>query len=191
MLKKELLLMSKILVVIGSARPGRVADKVLGYIQEDLVNREGLEVTVADLAELNLPFFNNENSPMSPDYTITEPAVAAWSELVKASDSVVFITPEYNHALTAIQKNALDSLGADWAEKPVTAVAYGWSGGSLAVANLREVLGNLKTDTKDSFAQLAFMKDLNPDGSILDEASVKAQIATALEEILAKEPQLV
>jgi NAD(P)H-dependent FMN reductase len=184
MLKKELLLMSKILVVIGSARPGRVADKVLGYIQEDLTNREGLEVTVADLAELNLPFFNNENSPLSPDYTITEPAVIAWSELVKANDSVLFITPEYNHALTAIQKNALDSLGADWAEKPVTAVAYGWSGGSLAIANLREVLGNLKTDTKDSFAQLAFMKDLNPDGSIIDAESVKAQITAAINEIV-------
>jgi NAD(P)H-dependent FMN reductase len=183
--------MSKILVVIGSARPGRVADKVLGYIQEDLINREGLEVTVADLAELNLPFFNNENSPLSPDYTITDPAVAAWSGLVKATDSVLFITPEYNHTLSAIQKNALDSLGADWVAKPVTAVAYGWSGGSLAVATLREVLGNLKADTKDSIAQLAFMKDLNPDGSILDEASVKSQITTAIDKVLAKEPQLV
>jgi len=183
--------MSKILVVIGSARKGRVADKVLGYIQEDLINREGVEVTVADLAELNLPFFNNENSPMSPDYTITDPAVIAWSELVKANDSVLFITPEYNHTLSAIQKNALDSLGADWFEKPVTAVAYGWSGGSLAVLTLREVLENLKADTKHDIAQLAFMKDLNPDGSALDEASVKTQIATTIDGVLAKEPQLV
>jgi len=183
--------MSKILVVIGSARPGRVADKVLGYIQEDLVSREGHEVTVADLAELNLPFFNNENSPMSPDYTITDPAVIAWSELVKASDSVLFITPEYNHELTAIQKNAIDSLGAEWNEKPATAVAYGWSGGSLAVETLREVLDFLKADVKHDIAQLIFMKDLNPDGSILDETSVKTQIATAIDEVLAKEPQLV
>lgn len=183
--------MSKILVVVGSARPGRVADKVLGYIQDEITNHSGAEVTVADLAELNLPFFNNENAPMSPDYAITDPQVAAWSELVKANDSVLFITPEYNHNLSAIQKNALDSLGAEWLEKPVTAVAYGWSGGSLAVNALREVLENLKADTKHGIAQLGFMKDLNPDGSILDEASVKAQIATALEEILAKEPQLV
>jgi len=183
--------MSKVLIVIGSARPGRVADKVLGYIQEDLINRDGLEVTVADLAELNLPFFNNVNSPMSPDYVITDPQVATWSELVKASDSVVFITPEYNHNLSAIQKNALDSLGAEWSQKPVTAVAYGWSGGSLAVNALREVLENLKADTKHSIAQLAFMKDLNPDGSVLDGASVKEQIALAINGILVKELQLV
>ena len=183
--------MSKILVVVGSARPGRVADKVLGYIQEDLANRSDAEVTVADLAELNLPFFNNENAPMSPEYTITDPQVAAWSALVKANDSILFITPEYNHTLTGIQKNALDSLGAEWFEKPVTGVAYGWSGGSLAVLTLREVLENLKADTKHGIAQLAFMKDLNPDGSILDKASVKAQIATAIDEVMVKEPQLV
>jgi len=176
--------MSKILLVIGSARPGRVADKVLGYIQNELSQRDGVEVTVADLAELNLPFFNNENSPLSPDYVITDPQVQAWSELVSGSDSIVFITPEYNHTLSAIQKNALDSLGADWANKPVTAVAYGWSGGSLAVATLHEVLENLKADHKHDIAQLAFMKDLNPDGSILDEASVTAQIAATINEIV-------
>ena len=175
--------MSKILLVIGSARPGRVADKVLSYIQDDLATRSDVEATVADLAELNLPFFNNENAPISPEYVITDPQVAAWSELVKANDSFVFITPEYNHSLSAIQKNAIDSLGADWAEKPMTAVAYGWSGGSLAVVNLREVLGNVKADTKQNIAQLAFMKDLNPDGSLLDEANVKAQIAAAIDEI--------
>jgi len=175
--------MSKILLVIGSARPGRVADKVLSYIQDDLATRSDVEATVADLAELNLPFFNNENAPISPEYVITDPQVAAWSELVKANDSVVFITPEYNHSLSALQKNAIDSLGADWAEKPMTAVAYGWSGGSLAVVNLREVLGNVKADTKQNIAQLAFMKDLNPDGSLLDEANVKAQIAAAIDEI--------
>ncbi len=176
--------MSKILVVISSARPGRVADKVLGYVQTELAKRENAEVTVADLAELNLPFFNNENPPLSPDFVITDPQVKVWSELVQANDAVLFLTPEYNHTLNAIQKNALDSLGPDWAGKPVTAVAYGWSGGSLSVATLREVLDNLKTEPKHNIAQLAFMKDINPDGTLLDEASVTTQIAATIDEIL-------
>lgn len=176
--------MSNVLLVVGSARPNRVADKVLGYIQEEVAKHDGATATVADLAELNLPFFDNENAPLSPDYTITNPQVAAWSELVKASDSVLFITPEYNHTLTGIQKNALDSLGADWVEKPATAVAYGWTGGSLAVETLREVLGHLKTDLKHDIAQLGFMKDLNPDGTLLDEEAVRAQISKTLAEIL-------
>lgn len=182
--------MSKILVVIGSARTGRVADKVLEYIKNDLDEREGVSYEVADLKEVNLPFFENENSPTSPNYTITDPVVKAWSEQVQAADSVLFITPEYNHTLSAIQKNAIDSLGPDWVEKPITAVAYGWSGGSLAVLTLREVLENVKANVKHSIAQLGFMKDLNPDGSLLDEESVGIQIATAIDEIVAREPAL-
>jgi NAD(P)H-dependent FMN reductase len=180
---KELLLMSKILVVIGSARKGRVADKILGYVQEELSNRENVEVTIADLKTINLPFFDNENSPLNPTYTITDQQVQAWSEIVQATDSVIFITPEYNHSMSAIQKNAIDSLGAEWGSKPATAVAYGWSGGSLAVLNLREVLENVKADVKHSIAQLGFMKDISPDGSIIDEANVALQIKTAIDQI--------
>lgn len=175
--------MSNILVVLGSARKGRVADKVLEYVKAEAAKRDTVDLTIADLKELNLPFFDNENAPVSPEYTITDPRVQTWSDLVKAADGVLFITPEYNHTLSAIQKNALDSLGADWVEKPVTAVAYGWSGGSLAVGTLREVLSNLKADTKQNIAQLGFMKDLNPDGSLLDEANVTAQIAATFDEL--------
>lgn len=175
--------MSKLLVVIGSARVGRVADKVLGYIKTDLEGRDDVTVAVADLAELNLPFYNNELPAMSPDHVQTNENVAAWSKLVSEADSVLFITPEYNHTLTAIQKNALDWLFTEWNDKPVTAVAYGWSGGSLAIATLREVLTNVKADVQINMAQLGFMKDLNPDGTILDEASVAAQIAAAIDEV--------
>jgi len=175
--------MSEILIVIGSARKGRVADKVLGYIQNDLAQRENVTATVADLKELQLPFFENEQPPLSPDFVIDDEKVAAWSELVKDADSILFITPEYNHTLSAIEKNALDSLGADWANKPITAVAYGWTGGSLAVETFRAVGENLKADVKQDIAQLGFMKDLNPDGTLLDEASVSAQIATTIDEI--------
>lgn len=96
---------------------------------------------------------------------------------------MLFVTPEYNHTLSAIQKNALDSLGADWVEKPVTAVAYGWTGGSLALQTLREVTEHLKADVKHSMAQLAFMKDLNVDGTILNEETVTAQISETIDQI--------
>jgi NAD(P)H-dependent FMN reductase len=176
--------MTNILVVIGSARTGRVADKVLDYVQADVEGRDDVTVTVADLAKLNLPFYNNEQPAMSPDRVQTDENVAAWSKLVSESNGVVFITPEYNHNLSAIQKNALDWLFFEWNDKPVTAVAYGWSGGALAIAALREVLTNVKAEVGLEMAQLGFMKDLNPDGSLLDEANVTAQIAAAIDEIL-------
>lgn len=175
--------MSHILVVVGSARKGRVADKIVEYVAQDITARDGVTMTLADLKEINMPFFDNELSPNSDDYTITDPQVQAWSEMVQAADSVVFVTPEYNHSLSAIQKNAIDSLGREWNDKPVAVVAYGWSGGSLAVGALREVMGNVKADVKPTAAQLGFMQDLNPDGTLLNEASVREQIATAIDEI--------
>ena len=176
--------MPNILVVIGSARTGRVADKIVEYVTADIESREDTTATVVDLAALNLPFYNNELPAMSPDRVQTDENVSTWSKYVSEADSVVFITPEYNHSLTAIQKNALDWLFFEWNDKPVTAVAYGWSGGSLAIATLREVLTNVKAEVGLDMAQLGFMKDINPDGTIIDEANVSAQIAAAINEIV-------
>lgn len=179
--------MSNILVVLGSARKGRVADKVLEYVKADVAAREGDSVVVADLKEINLPFYAHELAPASPEYVPTDPNVIAWSNMVKEADSVVFITPEYNHTISAIQKNALDSLLPEWTDKPVAVVAYGWSGGALAVATLNEVLPHLKTKyNPEATATLGFMKDLNPDGSLLDEASVATQIKTAIDSLEVK-----
>jgi NAD(P)H-dependent FMN reductase len=177
--------MSNVLVVIGSARKGRVADKVLDYIQKDIEARDGVNAVVADLKVINLPFFDNENSPASPDYAPTDEHVLVWQKMVAESDSVVFITPEYNHTLSAIQKNAIDSLYAEWANKPTAVVAYGWSGGSLSVTALSDILPHIKAVFHpETAAKLAFMKGINVDGTLLDEASVSAQIKTAIDSIV-------
>lgn len=177
--------MSNILVVIGSARKGRVADKILEYIQKDILARENVTAVIADLKAINMPFFDNENSPASPDYAPTDKGVLAWQKMVAESDSVVFITPEYNHSLTGIQKNALDSIYTEWENKPTAAVAYGWSGGSDAVAALSDILPRIKAIfSPETAAKLTFMKDLNVDGTLLDQANVAAQIKTAIDHIV-------
>ena len=183
--------MINILVVVGSARTGRVADKVVDYVKADIESREDVTATVVDLAALNLPFYTNEQPAMSPDRVETDENVSTWSKLVADADGVVMITPEYNHNLSAIQKNALDWLFFEWNDKPVTAVAYGWTGGSLAVDALREVLTNLKAEIGQDMAQLGFMKDLNPDGTLLNEESVKTQIASAIDEVVVPADELV
>lgn len=185
--------MSNVLVVIGSARKGRVADKITDYIKQDLTSRDGVTVTIADLAALQLPFYDNEQPAMSPDRVQTNENVSTWSKLVSEADGVVFVTPEYNHSLSAIQKNALDWLFFEWNDKPVTAVGYGWSGAALAIATLREVLTNVKASIGQDMAQLSFMKELNPDGTAIDDESIATQIEAAINEILepATEPATV
>lgn len=118
--------MTKILTVIGSARKGRVAEKVNQYIHDTAEALSGVEIITADLKELALPFFDHEVTPSSPDYAPTNEQVKKWAELVTDADAVLFVTPEYNHTLSAVQKNAMDSLFTEWQDKPVSAVAYGW-----------------------------------------------------------------
>lgn len=175
--------MTNILVVTGSARKGRVADNVVELIKRDLSGRTDVTATVADLKELSLPFFESEVIPADENYTPTGVA-ADWQKMVQEADAVVFATPEYNHSMSAIQKNAIDTLYADWAQKPVAIVGYGWSGGSLAQENAKIVLENVKASFVSTSANLHFMKDLNPDGSVLDEESVRSQIAATIDAVI-------
>lgn len=176
--------MSTILVVIGSARKGRVAEKITEYTVNELAKFEGVNTKIADLAEYNLPFFDNERAPADPEYVPSSDAVAQWASDVASADGVVFITPEYNHNLSAIQKNAIDSLGKEWVEKPVTAIAYGWYAGEHSLAAIRELAPVIKIDLKPTPAQLAFTKDITTDGTAIDEAAVTTKIAAALREIV-------
>jgi len=175
--------MSNVLIVLGSARKGRVAETILGYVKEAIASREDLTATVADLKEVNLPFFDNEMSPAHPDYAPTDENVLVWQKLVNDADSVLFITPEYNHTLSAIEKNAFDSLYKEWTDKPIAAVAYGWTGGSRSIETLNDLIPHLGGDFKANPSQLAFMKDINPDGSLIDEDGVKAQLQATIAEL--------
>ncbi|MGE5309539.1 MAG: NADPH-dependent FMN reductase [Sphaerimonospora mesophila] len=174
--------MKKVLVVIGSARKGRVADKVTALVNADLGNREDITVETVDLAELKLPFFDNEHAPSNPDYKVENEIVREWGNLVSGSDIVVLVTPEYNHNLSAIEKNAIDSLFAEWNDKSVIVVSYGWSGGSKAVAAIRELAPVVKMNL-ESTAELFFMKDLQLDGTMIDGGEATSKVAAALDVI--------
>ena len=176
--------MTHAIIVVGSARPGRVADSVAAQVAQELSTYSDVTASIVDLAELNLPFFNNEHVPSDPNYNLTDERVIAWSKLVGDADVVIFVTPEYNHTLSAIQKNAIDSLYKEWNDKQVAVVAYGWAGGARSVSTLKEVATVVKMNVGEHPAELFFTKDLATDGSIIDAASVKNKIHTALDDII-------
>jgi NAD(P)H-dependent FMN reductase len=59
-------------------------------------------------------------------------------------DGYVFITAEYNHAIPAVLKNALDHAYAEYSRKPAAFVGYGSVGAARAVEQLRLVLTALQ-----------------------------------------------
>ncbi|MDB5237297.1 MAG: hypothetical protein JWL88_399 [Parcubacteria group bacterium] len=160
---------------MGSAREGRIADKIAKLVSDE-IRALGAEPVLADLQQINMPFFNNPMVPISEGYSTSEPSVLAWSTLVKESDSVVLITPEYNRGTTALLKNAIDWLGVEWHEKPVAIIGYGWSGGSLAIGNVIQSMNQLKAALFEDTASLFFMKSIGVDGEpIGDEAKLMVQ----------------
>ena len=177
--------MTNILVVTGSVRPNSANSKVVPVVV-DLLEKRNATATVADLAELDLPFFNDATVPSDPAFAPTDERVGRWTAMVANADGVVLVTPEYNHTMSPVQLNAVDWISKEWNDKPVALVGYGWrSGAGQAHATAREALAvNLKAKVGDDQANLFFTKDLNPDGSVLDEAAVQGKIGAALDELL-------
>lgn len=178
--------MTNILVVTGSVRPNSVNEKVVPLVTAE-IEKQGATATIAALKTLALPFFDAPLPPTAPDFEPTNEPARQWTQLVKDADGVVFVTPEYNHTLSAVQLNAIDWIGKEWEGKKVALVGYGWtSGAGQAHATAREALAvNLKAKVGDQQANLFFMKDLNPDGTVADAESVEKKLNASIAEILA------
>jgi NAD(P)H-dependent FMN reductase len=132
----------RIQAIVASTRPGRVGLPIAQWVRERL-EVDGYEVDFADLAEIDLPLFNEPKHPRLKQYEHEH--TKEWSARVEAADAFIFVMPEYNHSYTAPLKNAIDYLSREWARKPVGFVSYGGVvGGTRAVQALKPVLAALK-----------------------------------------------
>ncbi len=177
--------MSHILIVTGSARPNSANIKIVEAVKENLSAREGVEVSVADLVAMNLPFMNAPMPPSQPAYEITDESVKKWSDMVKGADGVVFVMPEYNHSMTAIQKNAIDWLYHEWVGKPIALVAYGFYAGRHSIAQFEEINTVIKAKLDQRISGLQFGEEIEFDGSIKNHETVSSSFATTFDALLA------
>jgi NAD(P)H-dependent FMN reductase len=132
-------------IIIGSTRPGRAADRVIPWITAAARAHGGFGVDVVDLRDWELPLFGETfatvGDPRNPSFSV--PAVKQWNRKIAEGDAYLFITPEYNHSVPAVLKNAIDSVFATFAfrTKPSACVAYsgGIAGGVRAVEHLAHI----------------------------------------------------
>jgi NAD(P)H-dependent FMN reductase len=137
--------MSKVLVIIGSTRPGRAADLVVPWVISRARAHPDFDIEVADLRDWPLPIFAEHAGTIGDlsDPTYSEPIVRAWNQKVKQADAFIVVTPEYNHSIPAALKNAIDTvwLSYGFRNKPVAAVGYSGSigAGIRAIEHLAHV----------------------------------------------------
>ncbi len=177
--------MKSILVVTGSARPNSVNKEVVKYVKQNLENKN-VKVAIADLKEMDLPFFDSPVPAGSRSYKPTNKAVEDLSKLVSEADGVVFVSPEYNHSISGILKNALDSLSKEWKEKPAAFVGYGWYKAQYSHAHFKDINDVMSLDLGEKYVGLQFGEDINEDGSCKDESAVESVIDSSMNELLEK-----
>ncbi|GAA0372629.1 NADPH-dependent FMN reductase [Bacillus horti] len=127
--------MLRIGIILGSTRPGRVSPQVGQWVKEIADKRNDAEYEIIDLAEFKLPFLGEPGG---------EEQIKAWSDALNGVDGFVFVTPEYNHSISGVLKNAIDLARDEWANKAAGIVSYGSTGGARAAEHLRGILGEIQ-----------------------------------------------
>jgi NAD(P)H-dependent FMN reductase len=136
--------MLKVGMIVGSTRPNRFADTPVQWLVEGAQARSDLRLTVLDLRDNPLPFFNEPAPPSYAGGVYTEPKAEAWRKRIGEFDAFVATVAEYNHGPTAVLKNAFDSAFLEWQRKPIAFVGYGGVGAARAIETLRGVVIELQ-----------------------------------------------
>jgi len=100
-----------VLAFAGSLRKGSYNRALLRAAQE--LAPEGMTIDIFDLG--GIPLYNADvEAEGDPEQ------VAAFRDAIRAADAVLIASPEYNHGVAAVTKNAID-----WASRPARDAALG------------------------------------------------------------------
>jgi NAD(P)H-dependent FMN reductase len=176
--------MLKIAIIIGSTRPGRRGEAVARWVHEIAQKRSDAEYELVDIADFNLPLMDEPNPPILGQYT--KPHTLAWSEVIHPFDGFIFVTPEYNHAISGALKNAIDYLSKEWKNKAAGIVSYGGgTGGARAAENLRLILGELHVADVRAQVTLSLFTDFENYNILKPAPRQEAAANTLFEEVVA------
>lgn len=133
--------MTKIAVILGSTKPGRNGEAVAKWVYEIAKKRNDAQFELVDVAEYNLPLYDEPYPAMMQQYT--KEHTKKWSQKINEFDGYIFVTAEYNHSVPGALKNAIDFLNVEWKNKAAGFVSYGSAGGARAVEHLRLIAAEL------------------------------------------------
>ena len=138
-------------IIIGSTREGRSADLVVPWVVDRAQSPRRVRGRSARPARLAAADVRRDDHTIGDfaDPTYSQPIVRRWNHKIKEGDAFLFVTPEYNHSVPGVLKNAIDSVFVSFAfrNKPSAVVGYsgGVAAGVRAVEHLAQII--IETDT--------------------------------------------
>lgn len=111
-------------IVLGSVRKERQSHR-LAYFLENQLSKKNIDTAVIDLTKTPLPVFGQEGADISH--------VEAIGKLLRKSDAMIIVTPEYHGSYSGALKNMLDYYWAEFKKKPIGVATA--SGGKMAGIN--------------------------------------------------------
>lgn len=178
--------MVKIGIITGSTRDARINSQVAEYVLQKAqsMNVADAEFEIVDIKDFDLPMFNEMMPPAmaNKEYNLDENN--RWSETIDGLDGFIFVTPEYNKAISPALKNAIDYLGAEWSNKAAGIVGYGSTLGVAATLNLRTILSNTNVATVGPFGAFSLFTDFEEMSTFrpaeVHNATIQAVIETTV-----------
>lgn len=162
----------KVVSLIGSLRRDSFNRKL--FMAARAVAPEGMELREAAIGDL--PLFSQDLEADMPT------PVGALHDAIRAADGLLFVTPEYNHGIPGVLKNAID-----WASRPPRAAPiYGKPAGILGASpgmagtiraqmHLRQYLNylNMPTVLQPEVLVARAHEKFDESGGLTDEAALK------------------
>lgn len=161
-------------MVLGSSRgEQRLGERVILWVLTTAKEVPEADFALFDLASYQLPFFDEALAPWDNSDRHPAPNVARWLRDMASADGYLFVVPEYNLAVPAVVKNALDLLALEADAKPASILSYSDTsyGGVVAGHELRLVVNKLGMLPLTRTVPLAHAEQLlDPDGSLVAES---------------------
>jgi NAD(P)H-dependent FMN reductase len=180
----------KVAVIIGAVREGRKTPNQAQWVMKTLETMEGADAELVDLKDYPMPIFNE---PVSPRYNPSrqiDPAVQKWLDKLSEFEAYVFVTPEYNHSIPGVLKNAFDYVDWQLQRKPAAVVSHGSAGGARAEVALKEILSESRMvpmSTQPGVAMTHMSEKIDEQGNLIEEEKANPYgPQAALESLLAE-----
>ncbi len=161
----------KVAVIIGAIREGRQTPKQAKWVMKTLETMDDVEAEFVDLKEYPMPIFNEPVSPRYNPKREIDPVAQQWLDKLAEFEAYVFVTPEYNHSIPGVLKNAIDYVDWQLNRKPTAIVSHGSAGGARAEIALKEILSESRMVPMPTIPGVAMFKmsdKIDEDGNLVE-----------------------